>query len=94
MRASGSVCTPPVWQGKSGTYFEASAHVEFHFRYRAEQDELQTSSWKHKVSFRKTHFLLRTTPAVTKTRTITMLFRYLQGHMNGAFKMGKLALGH
>ena len=33
-------------------------HVEFHFRYRAEQDELPTRPWKQKVSFGKTHFLL------------------------------------
>ena len=72
----------------------ASAHVEFHFRYRAEQDELPTRYWKHKVSIEKTHFLLLAMSAVTKSPVTTMLFSELRGRMNGTFKMGKLALCH
>ena len=83
-----------IRQGKSGPYFEDSAHVEFHFRFRAEQGELPTRNWKHKVSYRKTQYLLRTMPAVTKTLATTMLFRYIRGRMNGAFIMGKQALCH
>ena len=92
--ASWSCSTPPFWQGQSGPYFEAKAPLDFHFRYRAEQGELPTRNWKHKVSFGKTQSLHRTMQAVTKTPAITMLFRYLRGRMNGAFLMGKQALCH
>ena len=85
---------PPVWHGKLGPYFEASAHVEFHFRYRAEQDELPTRYWKHKVSIEKTHFLLLAMSAVTKSPVTTMLFRYIRGRMNGGFLMRKQVLCH
>ena len=54
-------------QGKSGPSFEARAHVDFHFRYRAEQGELPTRNWKHKVSYGKIQYLPRTMQAVTKT---------------------------
>ena len=85
---------PPVWQGKSGPSFEARAHVDFDFRYRAEQGELPTRNWKHKVSYGITQYLLRNMPAVTTTLATAMLFRYIRGHMNGAFIMGKQALCH
>ena len=83
-----------VWQGKSGPSFEAKAHVDFHFRYRAEQGELPTRNWKHKVSYGKSQYLLRTMPIVPKTPATTMLFRYIRGRMNGAFIMGKKVLCH
>ena len=85
---------PAVWQGKSGPSFEASAHVDFHFRYRAEQGELPTRNWKDKVCYRKTQYLLRTMPSFTKTLATTILFTYIRGHMNGTFIMGKQALCH
>ena len=53
--------------------FEARADFVFHFRYRAELGELPTRIWKHKVSYLKTQYLLRTVPAVTKTLATTML---------------------
>ena len=74
--------------------FVARADVDFHFRYRAEQGELPTRNWNHKVSYRKTQYLLRTMPAFTKTLATTMLFTYIRGRMNGAFIMGKQALCH
>ena len=92
--ASWSCSTPPFWQGQSGPYFEAKAPLDFHFRYRAEQGELPTRNWKHKVSFGKTQSLLRTMQAVTKTPAITMLFRCKGGRKNGPFQMGKQALCH
>ena len=79
---------PPVWQGKSGPSFEARAHVDFDFRYRAEQGELPTMNWKHRVSYGITQYLLRNMPAVTTTLATAMLSRYIRGHMNGAFIMG------
>ena len=56
---------------------EASAGLDFHSSYRAEQGELPTRKWKPNVSFRKTQYLLRTMPAVTKSLATTMLFRDL-----------------
>ena len=91
-KASWSCSTPPFWQGKSGPYFEARAPLDFHFRYRAEQGELPTRNWKHKVSYGKTQYLLRTIAAAPKTPATTMLFSYKGGCMNGAFIMGKTAL--
>ena len=81
-----------VWQDKSGPSFEAKAHIDFHIRYRAEQGELPSRNWKHKVSYGKTQCLLRTMPAVPKSPATTMLFRYIRGRMNGTFIMGKQAL--
>ena len=56
---------------------EASAALDFHSSYRAEQGELPTRKWKPKVSFRKTRFLRRSRQAVTKSLATTLLFRYL-----------------
>ena len=66
---------PPIWQGKSGPYFGARAHVDFHFRYRAEQSEFPTRNWKDEVSFEKTHFLLLAMLAVTNSPLTTMHLR-------------------
>ena len=71
---------------------EASAALDFHSSYRAEQGELPTRKWKPNVSFRKTRFLRRSRQAVTKSPATTKLFRYLRGRMNGAFLWGKKAL--
>ena len=68
---------PPVSKGYSGPYIEASVPLDFHSSYRAEQDELPTRNWKHKVSFRKTDFLRRIRQVVTKYKETPMLFNYL-----------------
>ena len=77
LKASGSCCMPPVLYGYSGAYIEASAPLDFHSSYRAEQGELPTRNWKPKFYFEKTHFHRRSKQAVTKSPETTMLFRYL-----------------
>ena len=50
--------------------------------------------WKHRVFLEKTPFLSRGLPTVTRGQSKTVLFRYLQGSMDTAFKMGKQGLCH
>ena len=50
--------------------------------------------WKYRVSLEKTPLLSRRLPTVSRGQSKTALFRYLQGSMDRAFKIGKQGLCH